>query len=300
MEERQVTVDTETHPLGTPFMVIATQNPIEHEGTYPLPEAQLDRFMLRLSIGYPSPEVEAEILATHSAGAPARRHRARHRRAGRRRDDRAGPRGARRADPPPLHRRPGRGHPATTATSISAPAHGPSLMILRAARAHGRRRRARLRDPRRREGARGPGARAPDHRDRRRGDERPLARGDPPGDPRRGRRCRSRRPDATGRGVTVFVAGLAMWVAARIVGSAGPRGRRRSASSSSRSSRRCSRAGDASGSRDPSAALGHPGRAGHPRHRPHRRREPLPGADLVPAPARTGSRRRSAAPRDSW
>ncbi|MGZ5288044.1 MAG: AAA family ATPase [Actinomycetota bacterium] len=70
MEERQVTVDTETHPLGTPFMVIATQNPIEHEGTYPLPEAQLDRFMLRLSIGYPSPEVEVEILATHSAGAP--------------------------------------------------------------------------------------------------------------------------------------------------------------------------------------------------------------------------------------
>ena len=54
MEERQVTVDTETHPLGTPFMVIATQNPIEHEGTYPLPEAQLDRFMMRLSIGYPS------------------------------------------------------------------------------------------------------------------------------------------------------------------------------------------------------------------------------------------------------
>ena len=70
MEERQVTVDTETYQLGTPFMVIATQNPIEHEGTYPLPEAQLDRFMLRLSIGYPSPEVEAEILATHSAGAP--------------------------------------------------------------------------------------------------------------------------------------------------------------------------------------------------------------------------------------
>ncbi|MGZ8594211.1 MAG: AAA family ATPase [Actinomycetota bacterium] len=70
MEERQVTVDSETHPLGTPFMVIATQNPIEHEGTYPLPEAQLDRFMLRLSIGYPSPEVEVEILATHSAGAP--------------------------------------------------------------------------------------------------------------------------------------------------------------------------------------------------------------------------------------
>ncbi|MGZ6545481.1 MAG: AAA family ATPase [Actinomycetota bacterium] len=70
MEERQVTVDTETHPLGTPFMVIATQNPIEHEGTYPLPEAQLDRFMLRLSIGYPTNEIEAEILSSHSSGTP--------------------------------------------------------------------------------------------------------------------------------------------------------------------------------------------------------------------------------------
>jgi MoxR-like ATPase len=70
MEERQVTVDTETHPLGKPFIVIATQNPIEHEGTYPLPEAQLDRFMLRLAIGYPPPDVEAEILASHGAGAP--------------------------------------------------------------------------------------------------------------------------------------------------------------------------------------------------------------------------------------
>jgi MoxR-like ATPase len=70
MEERQVTVDTETHPLGTPFMVIATQNPVEHEGTYPLPEAQLDRFMLRLAIGYPDTEIEAELLSSHSAGAP--------------------------------------------------------------------------------------------------------------------------------------------------------------------------------------------------------------------------------------
>ena len=65
MEERQVTIDTETYQLGAPFMVIATQNPIEHEGTYPLPEAQLDRFMLRIAIGYPSADVEAEILATH-------------------------------------------------------------------------------------------------------------------------------------------------------------------------------------------------------------------------------------------
>ena len=68
MEERQVTVDAETYHLGTPFMVIATQNPIEHEGTYPLPEAQLDRFMMRLAIGYPTAEVEADILLTHAAG----------------------------------------------------------------------------------------------------------------------------------------------------------------------------------------------------------------------------------------
>ena len=65
MEERQVTVDTVTYHLGTPFMVIATQNPIEHEGTYPLPEAQLDRFMMRLAIGYPGTEAEVDILATH-------------------------------------------------------------------------------------------------------------------------------------------------------------------------------------------------------------------------------------------
>jgi MoxR-like ATPase len=65
MEERQVTVDGVTYQLGVPFMVIATQNPIEHEGTYPLPEAQLDRFMMRLSLGYPSTESEGGILATH-------------------------------------------------------------------------------------------------------------------------------------------------------------------------------------------------------------------------------------------
>lgn len=65
MEERQVTVDGETHPLGKPFIVIATQNPIEHEGTYPLPEAQLDRFMLRIGIGYPLAEDELDILETH-------------------------------------------------------------------------------------------------------------------------------------------------------------------------------------------------------------------------------------------
>ncbi|MDQ3878471.1 MAG: AAA family ATPase [Actinomycetota bacterium] len=65
MEERQVTIDGETHVLGRPFMVIATQNPIEHEGTYPLPESQLDRFMMRLSVGYPSRGSELEMLDRH-------------------------------------------------------------------------------------------------------------------------------------------------------------------------------------------------------------------------------------------
>jgi MoxR-like ATPase len=65
MEERQVTMDGVTYQLGVPFMVIATQNPIEHEGTYPLPEAQRDRFMLELSIGYPTREAEVDILNTH-------------------------------------------------------------------------------------------------------------------------------------------------------------------------------------------------------------------------------------------
>jgi MoxR-like ATPase len=62
MEERQVTVDGSTYPLGPPFMVLATQNPIEYEGTFPLPEAQLDRFLLRIRLGYASREEEMEIL----------------------------------------------------------------------------------------------------------------------------------------------------------------------------------------------------------------------------------------------
>ena len=62
MNENQVTVDNRTSPLPQPFMVMATQNPIEHHGTYPLPESQLDRFLMRLKIGYPSVESEKEIL----------------------------------------------------------------------------------------------------------------------------------------------------------------------------------------------------------------------------------------------
>ncbi len=65
MEERQVTVDGTTHPLSDLFTVIATQNPVELEGTYPLPEAQLDRFLMRLEMGYPDPAAEADILAAH-------------------------------------------------------------------------------------------------------------------------------------------------------------------------------------------------------------------------------------------
>ncbi len=70
MEERQATIDNITHPIEPPFMVIATQNPIEYEGTYPLPEAQLDRFMMRLSLGYPSAEAEEAILHEQTSHNP--------------------------------------------------------------------------------------------------------------------------------------------------------------------------------------------------------------------------------------
>lgn len=70
MEERQVTVDGVSYPLPTPFMVIATQNPVEHEGTYPLPASQLDRFLLRVELGYPPPALEAELLVSHATVDP--------------------------------------------------------------------------------------------------------------------------------------------------------------------------------------------------------------------------------------
>src|SRR5436305_1943002 len=68
MQERRVTVDVHTHELARPFLVLATQNPIEYEGTYPLPEAQVDRFMVRISLGYPDRNAEAGMLADHEAG----------------------------------------------------------------------------------------------------------------------------------------------------------------------------------------------------------------------------------------
>ena len=68
MNESQITVDNHTHPLPQPFIVLATQNPIEHHGTYPLPESQLDRFLMRIRMGYPSRTSEKEIIRNHSAG----------------------------------------------------------------------------------------------------------------------------------------------------------------------------------------------------------------------------------------
>ncbi|MDT0309169.1 MoxR family ATPase [Streptomyces sp. DSM 44917] len=70
MEERQVTADGRTFELPSPFMVIATQNPVEMEGTYPLPEAQRDRFMARVSVGYPSPDAELRMLEAHAGYSP--------------------------------------------------------------------------------------------------------------------------------------------------------------------------------------------------------------------------------------
>ncbi len=70
MNDRQVTVDGVAHPLGPPFIVLATQNPFEFEGTYPLPESQLDRFLMRIRIGYPQRSSEREVLTQHRQGEP--------------------------------------------------------------------------------------------------------------------------------------------------------------------------------------------------------------------------------------
>ena len=73
MEERQVTVDGKTRPLPAPFIVIATQNPVETTGTFPLPEAQLDRFFMKLSMGFPSKEEELAILDRFQLAEPLKR-----------------------------------------------------------------------------------------------------------------------------------------------------------------------------------------------------------------------------------
>jgi MoxR-like ATPase len=72
MEERQITVDGITHPLQEPFLVLATQNPIEYEGTFPLPEAQLDRFLMRIRLGYPSMSEEVRVLEIQQLRHPIR------------------------------------------------------------------------------------------------------------------------------------------------------------------------------------------------------------------------------------
>src|SRR5437879_12325809 len=71
MQERQVSIGGETHPLSPLFTVLATQNPIEHEGTYRLPEAQVDRFMMKVVIGYPSPDEERVIMDRNTIEEPA-------------------------------------------------------------------------------------------------------------------------------------------------------------------------------------------------------------------------------------
>src|SRR5579859_664045 len=73
MSDHQVSVDGQTHKLGPPFLVLATQNPFEFEGTYPLPESQLDRFLMRLQLGYPDRKAEREILVSHRDGEPVDR-----------------------------------------------------------------------------------------------------------------------------------------------------------------------------------------------------------------------------------
>ena len=125
MEERQVTVDGVTYGLEAPFLVLATQNPIDMEGTYPLPEAQRDRFTARISMGYPDRRAEIQMLGEHAAHRPARLaasgvRRERGARADRRRAGRA-----RRRRDQGLRRRPRRGDPRGAATSGSAPRRAP-------------------------------------------------------------------------------------------------------------------------------------------------------------------------------
>ena len=155
MQERQVTTDGVTRPLERPFLVLATQNPIEYEGTYPLPEAQLDRFLLRIGFGYPTPDAEWEMLARRIERreddvelTPGDRPRDAARDAG---GGRARPRRALRR---PLHRRPRRGdareHEPRRRREPARQPRAPQALAL-----PGRARRARLRHARRRQGGRG-------------------------------------------------------------------------------------------------------------------------------------------------
>ena len=165
MEERQATIDGTTYSMPDPFLVIATQNPIEYEGTFALPEAQLDRFMLRLRLGYPQPIEEIVILDEQKRIASARRPRGGP--DGRRpaRDADRRPRDLRRLDAVRLHRPAGR-------RDAEPPRRLPRRLAARVDRAvsrrsgAGRAARSRLRHPRRHQGARGARSGPPaDHQD---------------------------------------------------------------------------------------------------------------------------------------
>ena len=111
MQERQVTLGDTTHPLPEPFLVFATQNPIEQEGTYPLPEAQVDRFLLKVRVDYPTKEEERQILDRMMSGEMPQVAQGPDRRRGEA-ADRTGARGLRGRAPPRLHGGPGHRHPA--------------------------------------------------------------------------------------------------------------------------------------------------------------------------------------------
>ena len=110
MQERQVTIGIETYPLDEPFLVMATQNPIEQEGTYPLPEAQMDRFMLKVVVGYPNRDEETANSRAHVEDEADIRCPARHDARRNRQGARVGRRDLRRRQSAGLHRRPGHGH----------------------------------------------------------------------------------------------------------------------------------------------------------------------------------------------
>ena len=153
MQERHVTVDKQTHELARPFLVIATQNPVEYEGTYPLPEAQLDRFTVRVSLGYPTADQESRDARRPRRERPRARPRVRGRRergAGRP-DRRRG--GARQRGAAPLRGRHLRGHSRrSSGRPRRVPARGPDALSRR--QGERRARRSRPRPARRRPGSR--------------------------------------------------------------------------------------------------------------------------------------------------
>ena len=160
MQENQVTIDGVSYSLGRPFMVMATQNPIEYEGTYPLPEAQLDRFTMRLDIGYPPPDQEARMLSEQTSDPPLDQLEPVTNATGDHGGDRRGDAHLRRAEPQPLRRRPRR---ADAERPAALPRCEPARRDLAPARVEGAgaRRRARLRAAGRRTGGRDGRPRAP-------------------------------------------------------------------------------------------------------------------------------------------